>query len=231
MSDARDDPQRTAAGSKKFSLLNQKIVTIKIGDDATMNVVCMSVCRMDERRLVKDCLKGLPQAQRQLYNRYAAAMLGLCYRYTKSVADAEDVMQEGFVRVFNNLNQYRHEGELGAWIRKVMVRTALNYLKKNKRYSFDLSYDEVKLHPVSDENPLITLQAKELADLIRQLPTGYQTIFNLYAVEGFTHVEIGAMLGIHEGTSRSQYARARALLVNWMETKNNPVKKERYAGK
>lgn len=186
---------------------------------------------MDDKRLVKDCLKGLPQAQRQLYDRFAEPMLGVCYRYTKSFADAEDVMQEGFVRVFNNLHQYRFEGELGAWVRKVMVRAALNYLKKNKRYSFELSYDEMNLHPVYLDNPLVKLQAKEIADLIRQLPTGYQTIFNLYAVEGFTHVEIGAMLGIHEGTSRSQYARARALLISWIENKSNDVKRERYAGK
>src|SRR5919205_705152 len=114
---------------------------------------------MDDKRLVKDCLKGLPHAQRELYNRFAEGMLGVCYRYTKSFADAEDVLQEGFVRVFNNLHQYRFEGELGAWIRRVMVRTALNYLKKNKRYSFELSYDEMNLHPVYVDNPLVKLQA------------------------------------------------------------------------
>ncbi|MEP7317842.1 MAG: sigma-70 family RNA polymerase sigma factor [Panacibacter sp.] len=186
---------------------------------------------MDERKLVKDCLKGLPQAQRQLYDCFAGAMLGLCYRYTKSINDAEDVLQEGFVKVFTNLHQYRFEGELGAWIRSVMVRTALSYLKKNKRYSNELSYDEINLHPVSEENPLITLQAKDLANLVRQLPTGYQAIFNLHAIEGFTHVEIGTMLGINEGTSRSQYARGRALLISWLENKNAEVKQPRYAGK
>ncbi len=186
---------------------------------------------MDERKLVKECLKGMPTAQRQLYDCYAHIMLGICYRYTKSISDAEDVLQEGFVKVFTNLHQYRFEGELGAWIRQVMVRTALNYLKKNKRYSSDLSYDEINLHPVSEDNPVMLLQAKDLADLIRQLPTGYQAIFNLYAIEGFTHVEIGAMLGINEGTSRSQYARARALLISWLENKNAEVKQHRYAGK
>ena len=186
---------------------------------------------MDERKLVKDCLKGLPQAQRQLYDCFAQTMLGICYRYTKSIADAEDVLQEGFIKVFTNLQQYRFEGELGAWIRQVMVRTALNYLKKNKRYSNELSYDEINLHPVSEDNPVMLLQAKDLADLIRQLPTGYQAIFNLHAIEGFTHVEIGAMLGINEGTSRSQYARARALLISWLENKNAEVKQHRYAGK
>ena len=107
----------------------------------------------------------------------------------------------------------------------------MNYLKQNKRYSEELSYDEIKLHPVSAENPQIILQAKELADLIRQLPTGCQTIFNLHAVEGYTHVEIGEMLGIHEGTSRSQYARARALMITWIEKRNPQTKIKRYAGK
>jgi RNA polymerase sigma-70 factor (ECF subfamily) len=186
---------------------------------------------MDERQLVKDCLRGSPRAQRALYNTFAATMLGVCYRYTKSLTDAEDVLQEAFVRVFRNLHQYRFEGELGAWIRRVMVRTCLNYLKKSKRYSFDLSYDQITLHPVSTDNPQIILQAKELAELIRQLPTGYQIIFNLHAIEGFTHIEIGAMLGIHEGTSRSQYARARSLLIDWIENKNADIKKRYYAGK
>lgn len=185
---------------------------------------------MDEKKLVKECLKANPQAQRQLYDCYAETMLGICYRYTKSVADAEDILQDGFIKVFNNLQQFRGEGELGGWIRSIMVRTALNYLKKNKRYSADLSYDDIELHPVTDDNPQVSLQAKELADMIRQLPTGYQTIFNLHAIEGYTHVEIGTMLGINEGTSRSQYARGRSLLISWIKNRESLVKQKYYAG-
>jgi RNA polymerase sigma factor (sigma-70 family) len=186
---------------------------------------------MDYKELVKNCLKGKAEAQKQLYDHFATSMFGVCYRYTKSVTDAEDVLQEGFVKVFNNLHRYRYEGELGAWIRRIMVNSALNYLKQNKRYSSELLYEEDHLHPVSAENPDINLQAKELADLIRQLPTGCQTIFNLHAVEGFTHVEIGELLGIHVGTSRSQYARARAIMINWIEKRNEKIKQQRYAGK
>jgi len=186
---------------------------------------------MDYNELVKKCLKGNTGAQKDLYHHFAASMFGICYRYTKSVADAEDVLQEGFVKVFHNLHRYRHEGELGAWMRRIMVNTALTYLKQHKRYSSELSYDEVNLHPVSSENPVINLQVKELTDLIRQLPTGCQTIFNLHAVEGYTHVEIGEILGIHEGTSRSQYARARAIMITWIEKRNENVKQQRYAGK
>ncbi len=171
------------------------------------------------------------RAQKEFYDHFAPLMFGICYRYTKSSADAEEVLQEGFVKVFHNLHRFRNEGELPAWMHRIMVNTALNYLKQNKRYSGDLSYDEINLHPVSVENPEIHLQAKELADLIRQLPTGCQAIFNLHAVEGYSHVEIGEMLGIHEGTSRSQYARARSIMINWIEKRNENVKQKRYAGK
>ena len=141
-------------------------------------------------------------------------MLAVCYRYTKSIADAEDVLQEGFVKAFKNLYQYKGEGELGAWIRRIMVTTAINYLKRNARYQSELLFPDEHLHAVDNEaHPEVKMAAKELADLIRQLPPGYQTIFNLYAIEGFNHVEIGKILGIQESTSRSQYARARALLV------------------
>ena len=186
---------------------------------------------MDYNKLVADCLKSKPDAQRQLYEHFAPAMLGICFRYTKSIKDAEDVLQEGFVKVFRHLHQYRNEGEPGAWIRKIMVNTALNYLKKNRKYQYDLSFNEMSLHPVSVDDPSVTLQAKELADLVRQLPTGFQTIFNLHAIEGYSHVEIADMLGITDGTSRSQYARARALLIKWIEKFSFEDKSKNYAKK
>lgn len=186
---------------------------------------------MNEQQLVKDCLKGKPEAQRQLYEQFAKNMLGICYRYTKSLKDAEDVLQEGFVKVFLGMSQFRSEGDLGAWIRRIMVNTALNFLKRNKRYRVEMVFTEQVLHPVADDDPAMNLDAKELADLIRQLPQGYQTIFNMYAIEGYTHVEIGEMLGISDGTSRSQYARARALLISWIEKNVVESKNENYAGK
>ena len=186
---------------------------------------------MDYHKLVRDTIRCKPQAQRQLYEQFAQQMLGVCFRYTKSIADAEDILQEGFVKVFKHLHQYNFEGELGAWIRKIMVNTALNYLKKNKRYQYDLSFDDLVLHPVSTDDPGIKLETKELAELIRQLPTGFQTIFNLHAVEGYSHVEIAVMLGITDGTSRSQYARARALLIEWIKKISLEVKPENYARK
>lgn len=180
-------------------------------------------------QLIKGCLKNDRASQKQLYQQYAEVMLGVCYRYTKSLTDAEDVLQEGFIRVFKNLHQYRQEGELGAWIRRIMVTTALNFLKRNAKYQSDLAFDKLEMHPVTDENPEIQLNTKELASLIQQLPTGYQTIFNLHAVEGYSHVEIGQLLGITDGTSRSQYARARALMITWVKKYYSDNKLQHYA--
>lgn len=186
---------------------------------------------IDQQELIRDCLKGKAGAQRQLYELFAEQMLGVCYRYTKSLEDAEDVLQEGFIKVFKYLHQYRSDGELGAWVRRIMVNTAINYLKQSSKYQYDLSFTDITLHPVSAENPQVYLQAKELANLVRQLPTGYQTVFNMHAVEGYTHVEIGEILGINEGTSRSQYMRARNLLINWIEKHSVELKQGQYAGK
>lgn len=184
----------------------------------------------DQLQLIKNCLKGKAAAQKQLYEAFAPTMLGVCYRYTKSLPDAEDVLQEGFVKVFRFLHQYNKEGELGAWIRRIMVNTALNYLKKSQKYQHDLLFDKTEMHAITREDPEVLLNAKELAELIRQLPTGYQTIFNLVAIEGFSHVEVGEMLGISENTSRSQYMRARHLLISWI-TNTTGNKNKVYARK
>lgn len=186
---------------------------------------------MDYALLVKDCLKQKPVAQQQLYNYFAPVMLGVCYRYTKSSCDAEDVLQEGFIKVFKNLQHYKSQGELGAWIRRIMVTTALNYLKKHKRYKQELIFEELPLQQVSCNNPEMKLDARELGDMIRQLPAGFQTIFNLYAIEGYTHSEIADMLGINAGTSKSQYARARYVLMERIEKYSSLPKNEQYAGK
>jgi RNA polymerase sigma-70 factor (ECF subfamily) len=186
--------------------------------------------RMEQDKLlVKECLRNNRASQKLLYEKYAEVMLGVCFRYTKSLNDAEDVLQEGFIRTFKNLHQYKADGELGAWIRRIMVTSALNYLKRNSKYQHDLAFDKVEMHPVTDDNPQVTLNTKELTSLIQQLPSGYQAIFNLYAVEGYSHVEIGQLLGISDGTSRSQYARARALLITWVKKYYSDSKMQFYA--
>lgn len=138
----------------------------------------------DYQQLVKDCLKGKAKAQQELYELFAEQMLGICYRYTKSLADAEDILQEGFIKVFKYLHQYRSDGELGAWVRRIMVNTAINYLKQNSKYQYDLSFTDTTMHPVSEDNPQLRMQAKELANLVRQLPTGYQTVLTCTLLRG-----------------------------------------------
>jgi RNA polymerase sigma-70 factor (ECF subfamily) len=182
-------------------------------------------------QLVAKCLENNAAAQKQLYDAFAPQMMGICYRYTRSMEEASDVLQEGFVRVFRNLRQWNGEGELGAWIRRIMVNTVLNWIRDHRKIKW-VEEEHIPEHdptqPVS--TPLDSLQARQLADLIRQLPAGYQTVFNLHAAEGYTHVEIAQMLGISEGTSRSQYLRARRMLAELINT-HHQENKISYAGR
>jgi RNA polymerase sigma factor (sigma-70 family) len=200
---------------------------------ATIPVVYLSercnLVAMDDHQLVRDCLKGSRPAQKLLYEQYAGILLGVCYRYTKSMEDAEDILQEGFIKVFKNLHQYRFDGPLGAWLRRIMINTAVNYLKKNRHYQQELSFSDATLHPVSNDDPELLLNVKDLTELIRQLPSGYQAIFNLHGIEGYSHAEIGKIFGINEATSRSQYSRARTLLISWVKRFSNDAKTEFYA--
>jgi RNA polymerase sigma-70 factor (ECF subfamily) len=186
---------------------------------------------MHTPELVAQCLRNQAAAQKQLYDAYAPQMLGICYRYTKNMDEASDVLQEGFVKVFRNLAQWKQEGDLGAWIRRIMVNTALNWLRDHRKVQW---VAEQEIPETKDAHEVVTplqqMQARQLADLIRQLPPGFQTVFNLHAIEGYTHVEIAQMLGISEGTSRSQYMRARKQLAEWI-LKLTPENEQHYARK
>ena len=151
-------------------------------------------------------------AQESLYNRFSPTMLGVCYRFAKNKQDAEDMMQEGFIKVFTQLHQFRNEGSLEGWIRRIMVHTCINILKKNKKFaeSVDLIY-AAHISVRADLIPSI-MEAKQVVECIRSLPIGYRTVLNLYAIEGFSHKEVAQLLEIEESTSRSQYTRARAML-------------------
>ena len=176
----------------------------------------------DPPSLVRDCLRGDARAQKQLYDTYADRMLGVCYRYTKSLSDAEDVLQDAFVRVFTHLHQFRQEGDLGAWIRRIVVNTALNFLKRPKALHESLVFsDSEDAEPAAWQDPQLDLEAKDLVQLIRRLPPGFQTVFNLFAIEGYAHAEIAQLLGIREVTSRSQYMRARAALAEMIQKHPN----------
>jgi RNA polymerase sigma factor (sigma-70 family) len=183
---------------------------------------------MDSNTLIQQCLKNNRMAQKSLYDQYANAMLGVCYRYTKSLADAEDVLQEGFIKVFHNLQHYRKQGTFEVWIRRIMVNTAIDYLRRHSRYRNELNLDHIVMHPVSNEQPELMLDTKELVEAIRELPTGYQAVFNLVAIEGYNHIEAGNLLGISEQTSRSQYSRARATLIKKLQSVSEQQNLQRY---
>ena len=166
-----------------------------------------------EPKLIKDCLKGNRIAQKQLYDCYAAPMLGLCARYTKSIAEAEDVLQEAFVKVFTKLHQYKGEGALGAWIRRIVVNTAITHINKSRTITYELTESEEGETPTEDPDIMGSLTIKDIISHIRSLPQGYQLVFNLFAVEGYSHEEIGKLLGIKPSSSRSQFLRARGMLI------------------
>jgi RNA polymerase sigma-70 factor (ECF subfamily) len=186
---------------------------------------------MNTHEVVTKCLQNNALAQKELYDAFAPVMMGVCYRYTKNTDEASDVLQEGFVRVFRNLHQWKGQGELGAWIRRIMVNTALNWIRDHRKIQWLPAEDIPEEHHTQQvPTPADSLQARQLADLIRQLPGGYQTVFNLHAVEGYTHVEIGQLLGINEGTSRSQYLRARRLIADKILALQHKNEKD-YAGR
>ena len=156
-----------------------------------------------EAQLITALNRDDPKAQRSVYDKYSSRMLGLCFRYVGDEMLAEDVMIEGFMKVFGKIGQFNSDGSFEGWIRRIMVNEALGYLRKQKRIPEDTLSDEASNIPdyqLADQN----LDAEELMVLIEQLPTGYRTVFNLYAIEGYKHSEIAARLGISEGTSKSQ---------------------------
>jgi len=167
---------------------------------------------MTEELILQGCQKNDPAAQQLLYQKYSPKMLSVCYRYAKSREDAEDMLQEGFVKIFLQINRYEHRGSLEGWILRVIVHTCINHLKKYKKFNdvVDLAYAANLI--IREDNIPGIVQAKQIVESIRALPIGYRTVLNLYAIEGYSHKEIGSMLEIEESTSRSQYTRAKNLL-------------------
>ena len=187
---------------------------------------------MTEELMLSGCLINDAAAQEALYSRFSPRMLGVCYRFAKNREDAEDMLQEGFIKVFTQIKQYRNEGALEGWIRRIVVHTCINILKKNKKFSdmVDINFAH-KIHTHEDFVPSL-MQAKQVVECIRLLPLGYRTVLNLYAIEGFSHREISNLLDIEESTSRSQYTRAKAMLEDILVKKriiHKPGKKTALA--
>jgi RNA polymerase sigma factor (sigma-70 family) len=175
-----------------------------------------------EAEIIEGCRAGKSKLQKALYERYSGKMYNICLRYAKNSDEAEDILQEGFIKVFDKINQFAGTGSFEGWIRRIMVNSALEVIRKRK---IDFSVVDTKYIQDPHEytyNTISTLNVKELLAVIQQLPDGYRTVFNLYVIEGYQHSEIAEILGVSEGTSKSQLARARNLLQSKLnETEQN----------
>ena len=167
---------------------------------------------MTEEAILKGCLSNNATAQRELYNKYSSKMLAVCYRYGHNREDAEDMLQEGFIKVFLQIHTFENRGAFEGWVRRIIVHTCINILKKNKKFNESVDIIYATGIQVREESIPAIIQAKQVVECIRLLPIGYRTVLNLYAVEGYSHREIADMLDIEESTSRSQYTRAKAML-------------------
>ena len=174
---------------------------------------------MNDSTLVKKCIDGDQRAQRALFERFAPKMLGVCLRYAKERTQAEDVLQDGFVKVFTKIRDY-NGGSLEGWIRRIMVNTSLDQIRKNHKFQDNVDIDQVDYKIVDNGFILEGLIADDLMLLVNAMPDGYRTVFNMFAIEGYSHKEIAKELGVSENTSKSQYSRARAFLKTKLEEGN-----------
>ena len=185
---------------------------------------------LSESQLVVALQRGEARAQKIVYERFATKMMAVCIRYVANQADAEDVLIESFMRVFERIGQFRNEGSFEGWVRRIMVTESLMFLRRHKSLRQEIPLDDAREEPDyqwADEQ----LQADDLLGLVAQLPDGYRTIFNLYAIEGYSHSEIANLTGISEGTSKSQLSRARALLQQKIRMFENDIKSAPIYGK
>lgn len=171
----------------------------------------------NENQLIKKASKNNRDAQRHLYEQYSPKMLGVCRQYIKDLQQAEEVMLEAFYKVFLNIENFRFEGSFGGWMRKIMLRECLSFLRKNKKIEF---LEENKFEAEVDENISGELEAEEIQAIIDSLPEGYKLVFVMYAIEGYKHSEIASELNITEGTSKSQLFKARKMLQEKLKIKN-----------
>lgn len=188
---------------------------------------------MTEEAILQGCLRNNTTAQRELYQRFSPRMLSVCYRFAHNREDAEDMLQEGFIKVFSQIHTFQNKGAFEGWIRRIMVHTCINHLKKNKKFNESVDIIHATGVQVREESVPSIVQAKQVVECIRLLPIGYRTVLNLYAIEGYTHKEIAEMLDIEESTSRSQYTRAKQMLEDILVRKKiiqKPKEKVNWLG-
>ena len=181
--------------------------------------------KSDEDKLIEGCIAGKRDMQQLLYDLYSKKMMAVCLRYAPTTFEAEDMMQEAFVKVFTHIGNFKRDCPLEFWIRKIMVNTALKHLRSKQLLTVSHEADEVN-NLASDSFSLTGYSLDELLSMVQRLAPRYRMVFNLYAIEGYNHKEIGEMLDISEGTSKSQYSRARAILQSMISRQENNYNKE-----
>jgi RNA polymerase sigma factor (sigma-70 family) len=170
---------------------------------------------MTEIELLQACQRADVRAQTLLYTKHKSRLMGLCRRYAHSEAEAEDMFHEGFIRIFQQLHTLEQAEKLLPWMKRVMVNTAINVYYKNQKHQAETELEDAWSHSNADHLDLLArIGTEELLKLIEQLPDGYRMVFNLYVIDGYNHTEIAELMGIAEGTSKSQLARARNMLKN-----------------
>ena len=167
---------------------------------------------MTEEQLVKECVSGNLIAQKKFYDLFAKKMMGVCLRYSNNYEEAQDVLQDGFIKIFNKLPDFQSKGSLEGWIRRIMVNTALDAYRKAKKHQNNVDVDAVSYLLDSNDYTLEEINAQDLMKIIQSIPDGYRMVFNLFAIEGFSHKEIAEQLGVTESTSKSQFSRAKKML-------------------
>ena len=170
-----------------------------------------------ESDLLRGCMEGNRRMQEELYRRFSPRMYAVCLRYAGNAEEAEDILQEGFIKVFKKLDSFRSEGSFEGWVRRIFVNTAIEHFRR-KRYLMPVTEKEENTIEGKYTSVLDELAEKDILALVQELSPGYRTVFNMYVVEGYTHKEIADMLGISEGTSKSQLSRAKVILQDMVRT-------------
>lgn len=167
--------------------------------------------KITEDALIAGCVNGDRKMQEELYRLFSPKMFSICMRYCSNYQEAEDLLQEGFIKVFGNISRFRKEGSFEGWMKRIFINTAIEGFRKNHFLNNTLEVEEMK-NDIVQEDDFHQLSAADLLRMVQALSPGYRTVFNMYAIEGFNHQEIANMLGISIGTSKSQLARARYIL-------------------
>ena len=177
---------------------------------------------MTDDEIIYGCIANNRVAQKKLFDKFSRRMMGICQRYTENNDEAKDFLQDGFIRVYESIKTYSGGGSLQSWIRSVMINAILDTIRKSKDFRAALEYNDEQWVPQSEEQISGIVHAKDLLDKIKSLPQGYRVVFNLYAIEGYSHKEIADILKIDINTSKSQYSRAKSLLQKMLqpETEN-----------